>query len=140
MQRRVPCLMLCVLVTVWFAAPRGQTPAENGSLVHGLWVWNSQVVLAEPRGAEKLHDFSKAQQIHEVYVSVSAKYEPREERELADLIGMMHGSGIRVEALLSSTDADEPGEHRDTLLEHIRMIVQFNDKPSCETPAGNFST
>jgi hypothetical protein len=31
-----------------------------------------------------------------------------------------------VEALLSSTDADEPGKHRDTLMEHAHMVVEFN--------------
>jgi hypothetical protein len=30
--------------------------------------------------------------------------------------------------LLSSTDADEPGKHRETLLDHVRQIVQFNQK------------
>jgi hypothetical protein len=133
MQRRVPSLVLCILSAVWFAVPpRVRTSAENGPLVHGLWVWKSQVVLADPRGAEKLRDFCKTQQINEVYVSVSAKYEPQEEHQLAALIGMMHSAGIHVEALLTSADADEPGKHRDTLLDHMRMIVQFNDRHSGE--------
>jgi hypothetical protein len=37
-----------------------------------------------------------------------------------------------VEALLSSADADEAGKHRDTLLDHVRGIVQFNQKHSAD--------
>jgi hypothetical protein len=33
-----------------------------------------------------------------------------------------------VEALLSSTDADEPGKHREKLLEQVRLIVRFNSQ------------
>jgi hypothetical protein len=47
---------------------------------------------------------------------------------LFNSITLLHRSGIRVEALLSSTDADEAGKHRETLLNHVRGIVQFNQR------------
>jgi hypothetical protein len=96
--------------------------------VHGLWVWKSPTVLEAPRGAEDLLDFCKSERINEVYVSVSARCEAAEESQLAHLIAVLHRSTIRVEALLSSTDADESGKHRETLLNHIRGIVQFNQR------------
>src|SRR3984885_11046082 len=83
--------------------------------VHGLWVWKSPEVLSAPGGAESLLDFCKSQGINEVYVSISARSEAGEESQLAHLIGLLHRSKIRAEALLSSADADEPGKHRDTL-------------------------
>jgi len=93
---------------------------------HGLWVWKSQSVLEAPRGAERLRDFCRSEGINEVYVSVSATDDTRAENRLAHLIGMLHRSGIRVEALLSSPDADLPGKHRQKLLDRVREIVQFN--------------
>ena len=106
----------------------GAAPA----LVHGLWVWKSVAVLEAPHGAETLSDFCKSEGINEVYVSVSARSEASEENQLAHLIALLHRSDIRVESLLSSTDADEPGKHRETLLERVRRIVQFNQKHPTE--------
>ena len=37
-----------------------------------------------------------------------------------------------MEALLSSTDADEPGKHRETLLEEAGIVVQFNARHAGE--------
>jgi hypothetical protein len=99
---------------------------QSGQLVHGLWVWKSAEVLGATRGAEGLRDFCGAQGINEVYVSVSARSEAGEERDLVHLIGILHRAKVHVEALLSSADADEAGKHRDTLLEHVRGIVEFN--------------
>jgi len=98
------------------------------SLIHGLWVWKSPTVLEAPRGAEALGDFCKSGGINEVYVSVSEGSEASEESELARLIALLHRSNIRVEALLSSVDADEPGKPRETLLRQVQEIVQFNQK------------
>jgi hypothetical protein len=98
------------------------------TLVHGLWVWKSPSVLEAPRGSEALRDFCKSEGINEVYLSVSARSEASEESQLARLIGLLHRSDIRVEALLSSTNADEPGKHRETLLQHVREIVQFDQQ------------
>ncbi len=102
-------------------------PAFAGDApVHGLWVWKSPSVLEAPRGAENLRDFCQSEGINEVYVSVSARTEAWEESTLVHLITLLHRSNIRVEALLSSANADEPGKHRDTLLAHVREILQFN--------------
>lgn len=94
--------------------------------VHGMWVWKSPTVLGAPHGAEDLRDFCRSEGVNEVYVSVSERSEAAEEKQLAHLISLLHGAGIQVEALLSSTDADEPGKHRDTLLRHAHEIVEFN--------------
>jgi hypothetical protein len=124
---RIGCVWLfCSVLLVVFSvsAFAGATPA----LVHGLWVWKSPTVLAAPRGAEKLRDFCKSEGINEVYLSVSVRSEASEEDRRAHLISLLHDSNVRVEALLSSTDADEPGKHRETLLDGVRKIVQFNQK------------
>ena len=101
-------------------------------MAHGLWVWKSSVVLEAPRGAEALWEFCKSEDINEVYVSVSERSEASEESQLVHLIGLLHRSNIRVEALLSSTDADEAGKHRETFLNHVREIVQFNQRHSAD--------
>jgi hypothetical protein len=108
--------------------PRALSAGAAPAMVHGLWVWKSPTVLEAPRGAETLSDFCKSEDINEVYLSVSARSEVSEEKELAHVIALLHRSDIRVEALLSSTDADEPGKHRETLVDHVREIVQFNQK------------
>ena len=118
------CSFLVGPLSVSVSAFAGAAPA----LVHGLWVWKSAAVLEAPRGAERLLDFCKSEGINEVYVSVSARSEASEENQLAHLIALLHRSEIRVESLLSSTDADEPGKHREKLLERVRTIVQFNQK------------
>jgi len=100
--------------------------------VHGLWVWKSPTVLGAPRGAENLLEFCRSEGINEVYVSISERSEAGEERELTRLIKLLHGSNIRVEALLSSADADEAGKHRETLLRHVDEIVQFNGRHAGE--------
>jgi hypothetical protein len=110
--------LLCLFSLSLFAAD--DPPA------HGLWVWKNPPVVNAPQGAEKLRDFCRSQSINEVYVSVSANGGPSQDASLAHLIDLLHRSGIRVEALLSSENADEPGKHREKLLEHIRAIVQFN--------------
>jgi hypothetical protein len=98
--------------------------------VHGLWVWKSPTVLEASRAAEALRDFCRSEGINEVYVSVSARTEAAEESQLVQLITLLHRSNIRVEALLSSADADEPGKHREKLLDHVREILQFNRQHS----------
>src|SRR5580704_12510858 len=113
-----------LLAALSFSGFAGTAPGT----VHGLWVWKSPTVLAAPRAAEALEDFCKSQGINEVYVSVSSRSAASEEKQLAHLISLLHRSDIRVEALLSSTDADEPGKHRETLLDHVREIVRFNQE------------
>jgi hypothetical protein len=129
--------ILAVFVLIFFGVLLGAFPFSAFGegvpfSVHGLWLWKSASVLAEPRSADALRDFCKSQGINEVYVSVSAKNEASEESRLAHLNGLLHRSNIRVEALLSSADADEPGKHRDKLLEHVREIAQFNQRHPSE--------
>ncbi len=102
-----------------FAAPDPQ-------LVHGLWVWKSAAVLQAPQGAAAIRDFCRAADINEVYVSVSASYGALEALQLAQLIALLHESNVSVQALLSSTTADEPGAPRTRLLDHVQAILQFN--------------
>jgi hypothetical protein len=103
-------------------------PQSGGPTIHGLWVWKSPTVLEAAHAAENLLAFCKSEGINEVYVSISARSEAAEESQLAHLITLLHRSSIRVEALLSSADADEAGKHRNTLLDHVRGIIQFNQK------------
>ena len=99
---------------------------------HGLCVWKNPPVVDAPQGAEKLRDFCRSQGINEVYVSVSANGDGSEEGRLAHLIALLHRSNIRVEALLSSENADEPGKHREKLVERARAIVLFNRNYSAD--------
>lgn len=85
-------------------------------------------MLDEPHAAESLLEFCKAQGINEVYVSISERNKDAEEGKLVQLIKLLHRSNIRMEALLSSTEADEPGKHRDTLVHHVQEILQFNHR------------
>jgi hypothetical protein len=121
--RRVP-LLTCIVLLSTLAARPGTTGA--GATLHGLWVWKSASVFGAPRAAETLRDFCQANAVTEVYVSVGTRDLPSEESELMHVIDVLHRSGVRVEALLSSTDADEPGKPRDKLLQHVQAIVQFN--------------
>jgi hypothetical protein len=130
--------MYSVLLCAWplSAAPGAGpgAPAGPGAVsgpVHGLWVWKSKTVLEAPRGAETLKDFCRSEGINEVYVSYSASatsssVSASDERQLAHLIGLLHGAKIQVEALLSSADADQPGKHREKLLGEVKEIVQFD--------------
>src|SRR5580658_5662362 len=100
--------------------------AADTAPVHGLWVWKGPSILAEARGADALLQFCRAQGINEVYVSVSAHGDLSGLNQFSGVIERLHGASIRVEALISSTDADEAGKHCDKLLDHARQIVQFN--------------
>jgi hypothetical protein len=122
-------LALGLLLTTFSLTASAQT---SSTLIHGLWVWKSPTVLAELHAAESLRDFCTSAGINEVYVSVSPRTEPAEEGQLAHLIGLLHRSNIRVEALLSSTDADEPGKHRESLVQKVQSIVEFNQKHRAE--------
>jgi len=119
----------CVFIVFLLLLGSGSARADQrSSLVHGLWIWKSPTVLEPAGGAQALLDFCTSQGINEVYLSISAKSEQEEESALAHTIGLLHRSNIRVEALLSSAEADEPGKHRETLLSHVRGIVEFNEK------------
>jgi hypothetical protein len=95
--------------------------------VHGLWVWKTPTILDLPARGEALRDFCRSQQINEVYLSFSSQNGgAAEQQEIQKLIALLHKSHIRVEALLSSTDADEPGKHRDKLMAHVSEVLTFN--------------
>jgi hypothetical protein len=85
-------------------------------------------VLEGAGGAESLRDFCRAERINEVYVSVSQSGEMMTGSSMAGMISVLHGANIRVEALLSSENADEGGKHLEKLLGHVRTIVQFNEQ------------
>jgi hypothetical protein len=110
---------------VWYP-----TAAQGQSLAHGLWVWKGPVVVATEQEAKQLRDFCLAQSINEVYISVSAQGDPVANAHLARAIDELHRAHIRIEALLSSEEADEPGKHRDKLLDHVREIIAFNTQHS----------
>jgi hypothetical protein len=133
-MRRSYMRVVCVraILGILFSASFFPAYGSGPGLAHGLWVWKSPGILGAPQGAESLRDFCKAQGVNEVYVSVSASSEASEEPLLVKLIGLLHGSNIRVEALFSSMEADEAGKHRDTLLSHVQGIVEFNQKHSAD--------
>jgi hypothetical protein len=100
--------------------------AQSSAPVHGLWVWKGPSLLREVRDAQRLRDFCQAQGINEVYISVSQRGEMMPDSSMARMNGVLHGARIRVEALLSSENADEDGKHLDKLLAQVRSIVEFN--------------
>jgi hypothetical protein len=118
-----------LLSLVCLIPPKGW--AQNSSNVsHGMWVWKTSTVLAPAGSAEALSKFCSSQHISEVYLSFSnaggASVFAERDKLLANVIALLHRSNVRVEALLSSTDADEAGKPRDKLLDHIRAVIAFN--------------
>jgi hypothetical protein len=101
--------------------------AAQEPFVHGVWVWKTPTLLDLPSRGEALRNFCRSQHINEVYLSFSSQNGgSAEEQEIEKLIDLLHRSHIRAEALLSSTDADEPGKHRDKLLAHVNEVLSFN--------------
>jgi hypothetical protein len=96
-------------------------------LVHGIWVWKTPILLDLPSRGEALRDFCRSNQMNEVYLSFSSQNGgSAEQEEIGKLIGLLHHEHVRVEALLSSTDADEPGKHRDKLIAHVQEVLSYN--------------
>jgi len=122
MRRTSPGLVLFLTLFIALFTASAQQP------VHGLWIWKTPTVLAAPHAADTLRDFCRTEHINEVYVAftAAAKAGPSGEDQLAGLISLLHKSNIRVEALLSSTDADEPGKPREKLIGHIYDVISFN--------------
>jgi hypothetical protein len=121
------CVAVCrgALVAL-FALLAANPHASVAGSVHGLWAWKGPSLIADSRGSEALLQFCRAQHVTEVYLSVSEHDDLSALAQFGPLIDAMHRSAIRVEALISSTDADEAGKHRDKLLDHVRAVVQFN--------------
>ena len=100
-------LIVTALVAALLAACWGSAAAAENVLAHGLWVWKAPSIASAPRGAETLRDFCQSEGIDEVYVSVSERGDMSGIERLSHLIELLHQSDIRVEALLSSDNADE---------------------------------
>lgn len=116
---------LIVALLCWLPGTTAQGQKEQ--FVHGVWVWRTPILLDLPARGEALRDFCRSNQINEVYLSFTSQNtaEP-EQQEIAKLIELLHKSHIRVEALLSSGDADQSGAHRDKLMGHVNEVVTFN--------------
>ncbi len=102
--------------------------AASNRPVHAMWVWKSPSVLAQPDATEKLRDFCQANTINEIYISVNGSMDGTGQGRLAHLIGVLHAANIRIDALFSSTDADEGGAHLNKLLGEVGAIGDFNQK------------
>jgi hypothetical protein len=109
-------------------------PAAPASRVHGLWVWKGPAILRDGRDDQRLIEFCRAHAITEVYLAISSHHVMMTDRRITEVINRLHGGDIRVETLLSSEDADEPGRHRDKLLQQVDTVVQFNRR----TPGSRF--
>ena len=121
------CFSIVVLITVLITSFSGLAVAEDAP-VHGLWVWKGPTIIATSDGVEKLRAFCRSEGINEVYISVSDHGDMSGIGRFAHLIDVLHRSNVRVEALLSSENADEAGKHREKLLEHVHAIVRFNQE------------
>jgi hypothetical protein len=127
-------LRRATLIAFLMLALATSSPAAPANRVHGLWVWKGPAILHDPRDDQKLMAFCGAHEITEVYLAISSHHVMMTDRRLIEVINRLHGGNIRVETLLSSEDADEPGRHRDKLLSEVDMVVQFNRR----APATHF--
>ena len=125
---RIAVTLLAALLC-WVPGAAGQ--GQNDQFVHGVWVWRTPILLDLPARGEALRDFCRSNQINEVYLSFTSQNSAApEQQEIEKLIELLHKSHIRVEALLSGADADEPGKHRDKLMGHVNEVVTFNREHS----------
>lgn len=115
-----------MLAGVFFGTTSLPAVAASNRPVHAMWVWKSPLVLAQPNATEKLRGFCRTNSINEIYISVNGRIDATGQSRLAHLIGVLHGSEIRVDALFSSTDADEGGAHLEKLLGEVSAIGSFN--------------
>lgn len=106
--------------------------ATEDEPLHGLWVWSGPSILRSPEDLQRLTHFCQAQGVNEVYLAVTERGEMMDPRLITQAIELLHHSGVRVAALLSSESADEPGKHRQKLLDAVTQIVDFNRSPSRE--------
>jgi hypothetical protein len=99
--------------------------------VHGMWIRKTPILLDLPSRGEALRNFCRDHQINEIYLAFTSQNGgSAEEQEIEKLIELLHRSHIRVEALLSSPDADQPGEHRDQLMAHVQEVLSYNQHHS----------
>jgi hypothetical protein len=126
MQAFLGALLTLVLASLPAAARAAPGP------VHGLWLWKTTSVLQTPENAQAALEFCRSAGITEVYASVPAHYDATEELKLAQFIALLHTSGIRVEALVSSVNGDEDGAPRNKVLEHVQAILEFNHRHAAQ--------
>ncbi|MFZ2021634.1 MAG: hypothetical protein ACLPZY_09925 [Terracidiphilus sp.] len=113
---------------ILLGASAGTAVAAQGAPVHAMWVWKSPTVLAQPNAAQNLMAFCRANGINEIYISVYGTMDATGQVRLDQLIGILHNGSVRVDALFSSTDADEGGAHLQKLLGEVQAIETFNQK------------
>src|ERR1700691_869828 len=126
-MRRLGWFVLSLLLSVG-VLPGTLDPAaaaQKEAPVRGLWVWKGPSIVAEPQGVEKLLSFCQSEGINEVYISVSS-HGTMLAGNFPHLIDLLHRNRVRIEALLSSEDAAEPGKHRGKLLGEAEEIIRFN--------------
>jgi hypothetical protein len=122
---------LGALLTLALAALPAAAGAASGP-VHGLWLWKTTSVLQTPQDAQAALEFCRSAGITEVYASVPAHSDAAEERRLAQFVALLHASGIRVEALISSINGDEDGAPRNKVLSHVQAILEFNRRHAAQ--------
>jgi hypothetical protein len=125
---RLPAACVWIFCVALFVGPARAASERESAPIHGLWVWKGPSVLEAAGGPDSLRDFCQAGGINEVYISVSQRGEMMAESSMARMIGVLHRANIRLEALLSSENADEGGTHLEKLLDHVRTIVRFNQQ------------
>ena len=91
-------------------------------------MWKTPTVLATLNSEEALRDFCRSKGINEVYVSIPSREFKVLENRLPKLINLLHEANISIEALLDSIDADKPGKPREAMLDHVKSILQFNQR------------
>jgi hypothetical protein len=124
-------IAVSLLATVLCLIPGAAAQDQSDQFVHGVWVWRTPILLDLPARGEALRDFCRSNRINEVYLSFTSQNSAApEQQEIEKLIGLLHKSHIRVEALLSSNDADDPGKHRDKLMAHVNEVLSFNREHS----------
>lgn len=126
---RASVLIVCLLL---LAGPPLAAGSESGVRIHGLWVWRGPSVLETEGSAESLRDFCRAQGINEVYVSISERGQTMTPGSMSRMLRVLHRGNLRVEALLSSENADEGGAHLDKLLRRARAVLEFNREHPAE--------
>jgi len=113
-----------------FVAGAPISQAQRTAAKHGLWVWKGPAILKTQSSVESLRDFCRANEINEVYLSVSQRGEMMPAANMVRVVNALHKSNIKVEALLSSESADEGGKHLEKLVGEVQTIVRFNQQNS----------
>jgi hypothetical protein len=117
-------------VLIFFVLITGHAQAQQPE-VHGLWVLKTPFLLDLPARGVALRNFCRTHHINEIYLSYTSQNGgAAEQQEIEKLIALLHRDHIRVEALLHSKDADEPGKNRDKLLGHVNEVLAYNQHHS----------